>query len=294
MFGFINVYKPSGITSHDVISRLRRATKIKQIGHTGTLDPLAEGVLPVAIGKASRLIEYLKEDKAYIADLEFGVISDTLDKEGLITPFSEKFVSEEQVLSALEKFKGKIQQTPPAYSAVHYNGKRLYELAREGKIPDDIPKRIVEITKLELQDFDYEKRTAKLEIACSKGTYIRSIIGDLGEELGTGAIMTGLVRTKSGEFSIENAIMLEKLPNKEDVAKHIQSPSCILPFAKYNINAEEYKRISHGQSLETNLFKQFELISIMYENTLCAISQKNENNLLITKKVFIWWHYKKH
>lgn len=287
MFGFINVYKPSGITSHDVISRLRRATKIKQIGHTGTLDPLAEGVLPVAIGKASRLIEYLKEDKGYIANLEFGVVSDTLDKEGLITAFSEKLVSKEEVLSALEKFKGKIEQTPPAYSAVHYNGKRLYELAREGKIPDNIPKRIVEITKLELLDFDFEKRIAKLEIACSKGTYIRSIIGDLGEELGTGAIMTGLVRTKSGAFSIENAIMLEELQNKEDVARCIQAPSSILSFAKHNINEEEYKRISNGQSLSTNLYNPYELVSVMYENKLCAISQKNENNLLVTKKVFI-------
>lgn len=287
MFGFLNVYKPSGITSHDVISKLRRATKIKQIGHTGTLDPLAEGVLPVAVGKASRLIEYLKEDKAYIADLKFGVVSDTLDTEGTITEYSEKFITKENLLSALEKFKGTIEQIPPAYSAVHYNGKRLYELARAGIIPDDIPKRTVEITKLELLDFDYEKRTAKLEIACSKGTYIRSIISDLGQDLEIGAIMTALVRTKSGEFSIKNAIKLDELQNKEVVEKHLLPPTEVLSFAKHKINEEEYKRISNGQSLQTNLFKQFELVSIVHDNKMCAISQKGENNLLITKKVFI-------
>lgn len=287
MFGFLNVYKPSGITSHDVISKLRRATKIKQIGHTGTLDPLAEGVLPVAVGKASRLIEYLKEDKAYITDLKFGVVSDTLDTEGTITEYSEKFITKENLLSALEKFKGIIEQIPPAYSAVHYNGKRLYELARAGIIPDDIPKRTVEITKLELLDFDYEKRTAKLEIACSKGTYIRSIISDLGQDLEIGAIMTALVRTKSGEFSIKNAIKLDELQNKEVVEKHLLPPTEVLSFAKHKINEEEYKRISNGQSLQTNLFKQFELVSIVHDNKMCAISQKGENNLLITKKVFI-------
>lgn len=287
MFGFINIYKTSGITSHDVISMLRRATKIKQIGHTGTLDPLAEGVLPVAIGKASRLIEYLKEDKAYIADLKFGVISDTLDTEGTITEYSPKLVTKEELLLVLEKFKGKIEQTPPAYSAVHYNGKRLYELAREGNIPEDIPKRTIEVTKLELLEFNQENRTAKLEIACSKGTYIRSIIGDIGSELAVGAIMTGLVRTKSGEFTINDAIKLDELHTKEEVEPHIKSPIDVLSFNKHNINEEEYKRISNGQSLKTNLYNPNELISIVYQNNLCAISQKNEENLLITKKVFI-------
>ena len=128
MFGFLNINKPVGITSHDVVSVLRRITKIKQIGHTGTLDPMAQGVLPVAIGKASRLIEYLEENKGYIAELELGKISDTYDSEGIVEVVSNKKIQEKEFLEAINNFKGEITQTPPAFSALHYNGKRLYEL----------------------------------------------------------------------------------------------------------------------------------------------------------------------
>ena len=135
LFGFINVFKPRGITSHDVVSRLRKALKIKQIGHTGTLDPLAEGVLPVAIGKATRLIEYLAEGKGYIASLQFGKVSDTYDTEGNVTDFSDKKVQKEEIINALTKFQGEIEQIPPAYSAVHYKGKRRAQPAG-GAVPE--------------------------------------------------------------------------------------------------------------------------------------------------------------
>lgn len=288
MFGFLNINKPKGMTSHDVIAMLRRALKIKQIGHTGTLDPMATGVLPVAIGKASRLIEYLQENKGYIADVQFGKVSDTFDTEGAVKDYSNKKAAKEQIKEALNNFRGKIEQIPPAHSAVHYKGKRLYELARQGIIPDDIPKRTVFVTKLELVEFDEESQTAKLEIHCSKGTYIRSIINDLGLTIGTGAVMSGLVRTKSGLFELENAISPDCITDKAEAEKYLINPVEVLSYKCYELTEIEYKKIQHGQSIATDDFEDNEYVCLTFNNELCAISQKQENsNTLVTKKVFI-------
>lgn len=286
--GFLNINKPNGITSHDVISVLRRASKIKQIGHTGTLDPMAQGVLPVAIGKASRLIEYLEEDKAYIADLIFGKISDTYDAEGEIKDYSDKKVTKEEIEKELEKFRGEIEQIPPAYSAVHYNGKRLYELAREGIVPDDIPKRTVIVDKLEVLEFDENAQSLKIEIHCSRGTYIRSIVHDLGMNLGVGAYMTDLVRTKSGVFEFKNAIPLDIFQDVSDVEKYLINPLEVLSYKSYELSDFEFQKIKHGQSLEVPQFESEEYVCLTYENQLCAFSQKDgKDNRLVTKKVFI-------
>ena len=288
MFGFLNINKPKGMTSHDVVAMLRRALKIKQIGHTGTLDPMATGVLPVAIGKASRLIEYLQENKGYIADLQFGKVSDTFDTEGAVKDYSNKKAAKEQIKEALNNFRGKIEQIPPAHSAVHYKGKRLYELARQGIIPDDIPKRTVFVTKLELVEFDEESQSAKLEIHCSKGTYIRSIINDLGLTIGTGAVMSGLVRTKSGLFELENAISPDCITDKAEAEKYLINPVEVLSYKCYELTEIEYKKIQHGQSIATDDFEDNEYVCLTFNNELCAISQKQENsNILVTKKVFI-------
>lgn len=288
MFGFLNINKPKGMTSHDVVAMLRRALKIKQIGHTGTLDPMATGVLPVAIGKASRLIEYLQENKGYIADVQFGKVSDTFDTEGAVKDYSNKKAAKEQIKEALNNFRGKIEQIPPAHSAVHYKGKRLYELARQGIIPDDIPKRTVFVTKLELVEFDEESQTAKLEIHCSKGTYIRSIINDLGLTIGTGAVMSGLVRTKSGLFELENAISSDCITDKAEAQKYLINPVEVLSYKCYELTEIEYKKIQHGQSIATDDFEDNEYVCLTFNNELCAISQKQENsNILVTKKVFI-------
>lgn len=285
--GFLNINKPEGITSHDVISKLRRACKIKQIGHTGTLDPMATGVLPVAIGKASRLIEFLEENKGYIAELRFGKVSDTFDTEGEVRDFSDIKVTNEQIEAELENFRGKIEQIPPAFSAVHYNGKRLYELARQGIIPDDIPKRTVFINKIELLSFDYDTQTAKIEIACSKGTYIRSIINDLGQNLECGAIMSGLVRTQSGLFLLEKAVSLDMFVDVVDVQNHMINPVEVLSYRSYELSEFEFQKIKHGQSLEVNQFENSEYICLIFKNDLCAIAQKDENNKLVMKKVFV-------
>lgn len=288
MFGFLNINKPKGMTSHDVVAMLRRALKIKQIGHTGTLDPMATGVLPVAIGKASRLIEYLQENKGYTADVQFGKVSDTFDTEGAVKDYSNKKAAKEQIKEALNNFRGKIEQIPPAHSAVHYKGKRLYELARQGIIPDDIPKRTVFVTKLELVEFDEESQSAKLEIHCSKGTYIRSIINDLGLTIGTGAVMSGLVRTKSGLFELENAISPDCITDKAEAEKYLINPIEVLSYKCYELTEIEYKKIQHGQSIPTDDFEDNEYVCLTFNNELCAISQKQENsNILVTKKVFI-------
>ena len=286
LLGFLNINKPKGMTSHDVISRLRRVSKIRQIGHTGTLDPLAQGVLPVAVGKATRLIEFLLENKGYIATLEFGKISDTYDIEGNVEEYSDAKVTEEQILCALEKFVGKIEQIPPAYSAVHYNGKRLYELAREGKIPEDIPKRTVFISKLNLLDFNPDTNVARIEIECSKGTYVRSIVNDLGQILGCGAVMTDLVRTKSGLFEIGSSVPLDMFVDISDVEKYLINPIEVLSYSCYKLSEFEYQKIKHGQSIEIDSFDDKEFVILEYDGDLSAIAQK-ENKKLVMKKVFI-------
>ena len=228
MFGFLNVNKPSGMSSHKVISILRKITGIKQIGHAGTLDPLASGVLPVAIGKASKLIDYMPEDKAYIASMYLGKVSDTYDTEGTIEETGYRKILLEEIENALNSYRGKVVQIPPAFSAVHYNGKRLYELARNGEIPADIPTREIEVYKNEIVSFDYENQILKIEVECSKGTYIRSIVHDLGQMLGCGAVMFELVRTKSSGFNLKNSIELSDNLENHIIISNLVNPLNIL------------------------------------------------------------------
>ena len=218
MFGFLNVYKPKGKTSHDVVAVLRRVTKIKQIGHTGTLDPFAEGVLPVCIGKATRLIEYLKDDKAYVGTVQFGKSTTTYDIEGEGVKESDKTVTYEEIEKALGNFRGDIEQLPPIYSAIKVGGKKLYEYARQGE-EVKIEPRMVNIKELKILNFDENSRQLELYIACSKGTYIRSIANDLGEMLGTYGHLIKLVRVKAGDFMINESAKLEELGTKEQVEK---------------------------------------------------------------------------
>ncbi|MBQ4124155.1 tRNA pseudouridine(55) synthase TruB [bacterium] len=250
MFGFLNVNKPSGITSHKVISILRRITGIKQIGHAGTLDPLASGVLPIAIGKATKLIDYLSEDKEYIAGLYLGKISDTFDIEGDVKDTGAKKLELSDIEKVLPTFRGLTHQVPPAFSAVHYNGKRLYELARQGKIPDDIPKREINIYKNEIVDFDYDRQILKLDIACSKGTYIRTIINDIGQALGSGAVMYELLRTKSASMGIENSIILDEDMTKMDIEKSLIMPQDILPIQFIEISEKEIDKVKNGNKIK--------------------------------------------
>ena len=248
MFGFLNVYKPKGITSHDVVSALRRITKVKQIGHTGTLDPFAEGVLPICIGKATRLIEYLDDDKAYTGTIQLGSSTTTYDLEGEEVNFSDKKVTLNEIEAALDKFRGEIEQLPPIYSAIKVNGTKLYEYAREGKEVKIEPRR-VNISKLEILEYDETNRRLTLHIECSKGTYIRSIAHDLGTELTTFGHLVKLVRVKAGMFEVNNAVSLEHIQTKEDVEKLLIAPLKKLNYMTYELNKNELVKVSNGTAI---------------------------------------------
>ena len=255
MFGFLNINKPSGITSHKVISVLRKVTGIKQIGHAGTLDPLASGVLPIAIGKASKLIDYLPSDKSYTVGMYLGMTSDTYDTEGTVIKNDCEKVTLEQIIGILPSFRGQKKQIPPAFSAVHYNGKRLYELARNGKIPDDIPSRDITIYKNELVEFDFENQILKLDISCSKGTYIRTIVNDLGEALGCGAVMFELTRTDAASMLLKDSLILSDELTKEDVIKNLIEPCSILAMECVEIPSEVYQKVLNGNKFKNKTHK---------------------------------------
>ena len=286
MFGFLNVIKPSGITSHDVVARLRKVLKIKQIGHSGTLDPLADGVLPIAVGKATRLLEFLPDDKSYRATLMLGYTSASYDVESELEKVSDKKISELEFLAVLPKFRGEITQIPPAFSAVHYNGKRLYELAREGIIPDDIPKRNVFIQKLELIDFDFVKQTAVLDISCSKGTYIRSIINDVGQELSVGAVMSNLTRTAAGNFAISQAVELDKITTADEAQKCLINPLEVLSYKQNLLSDEELAKVKNGSAIENTGFEDGLNVSLVYNESLVAVA-KVCGKLIKVSKVFL-------
>ncbi len=283
MFGFLNVYKPAGITSHDVVARLRRVTKVKQIGHTGTLDPFAEGVLPICIGKATRLIEYLNDDKAYVGTVKLGNSTTTYDIEGEGVNFSDKTVTLNEIETALEKFRGDIEQIPPIYSAIKVNGKKLYEYAREGKEVKIEPRK-VNINKLEVVDFKPELRQVSLHIECSKGTYIRSIANDLGEELGTYGHLVKLVRVKAGDFGINEAIKLNDLDTIEAVQKNLIYPLDKLDFPKYELNEKEKAVISNGGSIRADV--KDSIVCLTFQGVLCAAAKASEG-VLRCEKVFL-------
>lgn len=279
MFGFINIYKPKGMTSHDVVSVLRRITKIKQIGHTGTLDPFAEGVLPICIGKATRLIEYLEDEKEYLATVQFGTATTTYDPEGEITSTSDKKITKEELLRELENFRGEISQLPPIYSAIKIKGKKLYEYARKGETVKIQPRKVF-ISKLELKNFDETNQTAELLIGCSKGTYIRSIAHDLGQNLKCGGHLTKLVRTKAGKFTIKNANHLDNL----NVPESLINPLNILSLPQIELTKTQHEKILHGQQIENNSnFADF--VILIYNNAISAVGFANANKIAV-KKVF--------
>jgi len=208
--GIINIYKEKGYTSHDVVAIVRKTLNYPKVGHTGTLDPDAEGVLPVCIGKGTKLADYITaETKRYVAEITLGITTDTEDTSGKILEQREVNFDEKIIREAIEQFKGEYMQTPPMYSAVKIGGKKLYELARQGKTVERKARRvfIYDIKILEMQPPD----KIKIDVICSKGTYIRTLCTDIGKQLGCGACMSSLLRTQTGEFKLENSIKLEEL-----------------------------------------------------------------------------------
>lgn len=209
--GIINVYKPKGMTSHDVVNRIRRILGIKKVGHTGTLDPDAEGVLPICVGRATKTADMLTaSDKQYRAAVTLGSATDTQDSSGKVIKSSAINVTEDEIKASVKKFIGDIEQVPPMYSAIKIGGKKLYELARENKTVER-PPRHIHISDICVTEIDFENNSFEMIVDCSKGTYIRTLSNDIGEDLGCFAHMSGLVRTRSGRFDISESYTLEKI-----------------------------------------------------------------------------------
>lgn len=255
MEGIINVNKPSGITSFDVIRVLRKNLKEKRIGHTGTLDPLAEGVLVVCLGRATRLVQDIEGySKVYIAGFELGYRTDTYDIEGKIVEESEKkSVTKEMLEETLKKFVGDIKQIPPMYSALKVDGQKLYDLARKG-IEIERKARDIHIDFIEILEFDGTK--GKIRCGVSKGTYIRSLIDDLGKELGTFATMNSLVRERVGDSTIDNAYTLEDIErlHQEGNDAFLQSVEEFFDYPKLSI--DEGKNLTlflNGNTIRYNI-----------------------------------------
>lgn len=264
MDGILNIYKEAGFTSHDVVAKLRGILHQKKIGHTGTLDPAAMGVLPVCCGKATKVCELLAEkDKTYQAVCRLGMVTDTQDSTGeILEEHSFKNVTEEEVREAVMSFLGESRQIPPMYSALKVNGKKLYELAREGKTVER-KARPVTISKLDILQMNLEEGTFLIEVTCSKGTYIRTLCHDIGQKLGTGAVMQSLVRTRVADFVIEEAVTLGELERllKEDVdafQRKILSVDALFPaYPRMQILPEYSKKLSNGNKLEDRDLKTF-------------------------------------
>ena len=264
--GVINIYKIKGFTSHDVVAKLRGMLRQKKIGHTGTLDPDATGVLPVCLGSATKLCDMLTDkEKEYIAKVQLGVTTDTQDMTGTVLRESSVEVTEEDVKNVLQSFIGAYDQIPPMYSALKVNGKKLYELAREGKEIERKARPVI-IHYIEILDMQLPQLTIK--VGCSKGTYIRTLCHDVGEKLGCGAAMAALERTKSGKFSLDRAITLAELEEKLKAAGENRDEvldMLVIPVDKMFSELQELRLLPEWERLvqngnsfeEKNLRKEF-------------------------------------
>ncbi len=231
-FGFVNLVKPSGITSHDLVNAVRKITGIKQVGHSGTLDPMACGVMILGLSKACRLIQFLGSDKTYCADILLGTQTDTDDIEGATLaqcpPDKVANLSATDIGSALSTFVGKIEQIPPAYSAIKINGVKMYEIARKGQVlaPEAVKPRHVEVSSIQIINIDLPVISVRID--CSSGTYIRSIARDLGNMLGVGGCLNKLVRERIGSFNLEQSLNLDQFKAKWQKEEN----DCITPLDK--------------------------------------------------------------
>ena len=293
--GFINIDKPAGITSHDVIFRLRRSIKIKRMGHTGTLDPDATGVLPVAIGPTCRLIDYLAKDKVYFAEIMLGVRTNTDDLSGRVLESKEIDISIDRfkIEKILQNFVGTIQQTPPFFSAVHHNGQRLHHVARLAKhssantseianVLSCVQERHVQVEKIEI--VSVELPVISLRINCSAGTYIRSLARDLGELLGCGACLKFLRREKSGLFELSQSTELDtalSLIEQGKLSQLIIPPQNVLNFKIIRLNSEATALILNGRYLDLKILADHKNLPGDSPNLDPEIATLNENEKVI-------------
>lgn len=295
MNGILCINKPQEYTSFDVVARIRGMSKTKRVGHSGTLDPLATGVLPIFIGNATKACDMLPDDnKSYIADFKFGLTTDTLDISGKVIEKFDKKVYIEDIIKSLDNFRGDIQQIPPMYSAVRINGQRLYDIARQGREIDREPRNAT-IFKLELLGFDFETQTGKLEVSCSKGTYIRTIINDIGEKLGSGGIMTGLCRTHACGFALTDCVTLEEaqqltIDNALE-ARLLPVDRIFLHLPRINLNEIQSVKFRNGVKLDLNrvIYKDIDSLHRVYDNDkvfMGLASLDKEDMALVIEKMF--------
>jgi tRNA pseudouridine55 synthase len=261
MDGVIVIDKPTGKTSHDVVNEVRKALGIKKAGHTGTLDPMVTGVLPVCLNEATKLAGFLSgEDKEYRATMLLGVKTDTMDTEGKIISQSDNLASEEEIKSIILRMTGKIKQIPPAYSAIKYCGKPLYKWARGG-VFHDLKPRDVTIHSIVVEEVSFPRVTFR--VSCSKGTYIRSLCSDIGDALGTGACLCGLRRLKSGIFTEEIAVVLSEFAcndKKEELAKKILPMTELLPLlATIELKDHSAVKLRNGWQPSVEMMKEHDL-----------------------------------
>lgn len=291
--GILVVAKPAGLTSHDVIDLVRRLTGVRRVGHGGTLDPFAMGVLPVFIGHATRMVDYHRADeKAYRATVVFGAHSTTDDLDGVLTPGEGAAPDREQVEAALGAFRGTIQQVPPDHSAVHVGGRRAYELARGGEKPRLAP-RTVTIAQLEQAAWDAgdpERPVAVLEVRCTAGTYVRALARDLGHRLGCGAYLGALTRTASGPFRLEDAHPLDLVRQRlaaGDAASLLLAPDAGLEHLPVlQVSRQDQQAIAHGGVVRAALHSA-ETVRVLDEDGMLVAMAHIEEGRLYPDKVFI-------
>ncbi|WP_026104306.1 tRNA pseudouridine(55) synthase TruB [Anabaena sp. PCC 7108] len=287
MQGFLNLNKPLDWTSHDCVARVRKLLRLKRVGHAGTLDPKATGVLPIALGKATRLLQYLPGEKAYKATIRLGISTTTDDLEGeVITSQPCPGLNLAAIKTALGEFIGKIEQIPPSYSAIQVEGKRLYDLARKGQIVQ-APTRTVEVLQIEVLDWrDGDFPELDIAIACGAGTYIRAIARDLGMVLNTGGTLAALIRTVSSGFNLQDSLTLTELETQLS-AQTFQlmapdAPLQHLPFVSLPSTAA--KKWCQGQQVPINL-DILGLVRVYEETRFLGIGQLQEN-IIIPQMVF--------
>ena len=281
MEGIIVVNKPKGITSFDVIRKLKKIFKTKKIGHTGTLDPLATGVMLMCVGKATKLASDLEaKDKVYIADFDIGYATDTYDVEGKKIAENIIDVSKENLELSIKKFIGNIKQVPPMYSAIKIDGNKLYHLARKG-IEVERPERDVTIEYINLLDFKDNK--AKIETKVSKGCYIRSLIYDIGQDLGTYATMTALQRKQVGDYSLENSYSLEQIEEMvlNNDFKFLKTVEEIFSYDKYSLQTEkELTLYKNGNTVKIKENLENKKYRIYFLDEFIGLANVENNNLL--------------
>ena len=294
MDGIFNIYKEKGFTSHDVVAIVRRTIHMKKVGHTGTLDPDAEGVLPVCVGKATKLSDVIMDGrKSYRAMLRLGMTTTTEDASGEVLETKEVDFNEDKIREVVASFIGRLEQVPPMYSAVKVNGKKLYELAREGK-EIERKSRTIEVYDIRIRQFLPPDRV-EIDVDCSKGTYIRTLCSDIGKALGCGGHMAELLRTRTGAFSLENAIRLDELKALAEQEKVetvlLTMEEALEGFPVVKVSEKSQKFLYNGGKIQERFLTEKPavltegeiVVTYDYENNLVGLYEikKEENNFYI-------------